>query len=190
MDGKARVIFVLGGPGVGKGTQCQKIQQQNEEFVHLSAGELLRQARESGSEHGEVIMQCINQGTIVPAEITVDLLRQAMVAHGWEKKRFLVDGFPRNEDNYQKWYDMMEAVEVEYCVFMDCDVDAMAERIKARGSARSDDNPEVFKKRITTYNEQTKPIIDRFSDLGRLRRVDGNLDVDSVYEQMLNILKD
>jgi Adenylate kinase and related kinases len=74
-----RVIFVLGGPGSGKGTQCKKICESFSEFVHLSAGELLRSARDSGSPQGEMINQYIVEGKIVPAEVTVDLLREAMV---------------------------------------------------------------------------------------------------------------
>ena len=69
-------------------------------FVHLSAGDLLRAERDSGSENGELINNLIKEGKIVPVAITCGLIKNAMEKEGWEKKKYLVDGFPRNEDNY------------------------------------------------------------------------------------------
>jgi len=69
-------------------------------MVHLSAGDLLRAERDSGSEHGELINNIIKDGKIVPVAITCGLIKQAMEKAGWERKSFLVDGFPRNEENY------------------------------------------------------------------------------------------
>lgn len=114
------IVFVLGGPGSGKGTQCQRIVSAFSEFIHLSAGELLREARGSGSELGNMIESCMQAGSIVPAEVTVNLLREAMEKNGWEKKRFLIDGFPRNEDNYATWFRMLPQVQVEGCLFLNC----------------------------------------------------------------------
>ena len=116
-----RIVFVLGGPGTGKGTQCQKLVERYSEFVHLSAGELLREARNSGSELGDMIQKCMMDGTIVPAEVTVGLLKEAMEKNGWDQKRFLIDGFPRNDDNYTAWFRVLPDVQVEYCLFLTCD---------------------------------------------------------------------
>ena len=99
---KARVYFVLGGPGVGKGTQCAKLVQQYN-FVHLSAGDLLRAERDSGSAQAELINTTIKEGKIVPVAITCQLIKNAMESHGWAAKRYLVDGFPRNEENFTGW---------------------------------------------------------------------------------------
>lgn len=98
------VIFVLGGPGVGKGTQCAKLVSKYH-FVHLSAGDLLReeQAR-SGSEYGQLIADYIKSGQIVPMEITIKLLENAMKKNFKEgKSRFLIDGFPRKMDQGLKF---------------------------------------------------------------------------------------
>jgi len=74
------VIFVLGGPGAGKGTQCQKL-VSDYGFKHLSAGDLLREEQDRpGSEFGEMIKTYIKEGTIVPMEVTVQLLENAMKA--------------------------------------------------------------------------------------------------------------
>ena len=90
------VIFILGGPGSGKGTQCELI-QTNFKFHHLSAGDLLRAERNKpGSENGALIQKYIDEGKIVPSQITIALLEQAMKEKGWENGKFLIDGFPRN----------------------------------------------------------------------------------------------
>eukprot|EP00965_Chrysotila_dentata_P154833 5116566-Pleurochrysis_carterae.AAC.1 len=97
---KPVVFFVLGGPGAGKGTQCAKIVEEFG-YVHLSAGDLLRAERKSGSAQAELIESYITEGKIVPVEITVKLLLAAIKKDGG--KRFLVDGFPRNTNNLSGW---------------------------------------------------------------------------------------
>ncbi|CAL9750643.1 unnamed protein product [Musa acuminata subsp. burmannicoides] len=74
-DKKITVVFVLGGPGSGKGTQCAKI-VENFGFTHLSAGDLLRAEIKSGSENGSMISSMIKEGKIVPSEVTVELLQR------------------------------------------------------------------------------------------------------------------
>jgi UMP-CMP kinase len=90
------VIFVLGGPGAGKGTQCAKL-VADYGFKHLSAGDLLREEQDRpGSEFGEMIKTYIKEGTIVPMEVTVKLLENAMKSAREKdgKKLFLIDGMP------------------------------------------------------------------------------------------------
>lgn len=100
---KPEVLFVLGGPGSGKGTTCSGI-KKTFGCVHLSAGDLLREERaNSGSEYGELIEGHIRNGTIVPVEITCSLLERAMNSSDNPHKRFLIDGFPRNQDNVDGW---------------------------------------------------------------------------------------
>ena len=89
---KPRVVFVLGGPGAGKGTQCANI-VRDFGWVHLSAGDLLRDARNSGDETGKMIDQYIKEGQIVPVEVTVALIKRAMESNATRgKSDFLVDG--------------------------------------------------------------------------------------------------
>ena len=85
------MVFVLGGPGAGKGTQCANI-VKDFGFAHLSAGDLLRAHMKSGSPDGNMVAEMIKQGQIVPSEVTVNLLLDAMRASG--KDKFLIDGFP------------------------------------------------------------------------------------------------
>jgi UMP-CMP kinase len=88
------VIFVLGGPGAGKGTQCAKL-VSDYGFKHLSAGDLLREEQDRpGSEFGQLIKDNIREGIIVPMEVTVQLLENAMKAamETENKKMYLIDG--------------------------------------------------------------------------------------------------
>lgn len=106
MSEKPSVIFVLGGPGAGKGTICKKVFKKYG-YVHLSAGDLLREERNrSDSEYGNLIETHIKEGTIVPVKITCSLLERAMVNSDSPNKRFLIDGFPRNEDNLTGWNEV------------------------------------------------------------------------------------
>ncbi len=91
---QALVIFVLGGPGAGKGTQCANI-VRDYGFKHLSAGDLLREEQDrKGSEFGDMIKEYIREGKIVPMEVTVQLLENAMGRAMEEEKKhtFLIDG--------------------------------------------------------------------------------------------------
>ena len=184
-----RIIFVLGGPGSGKGTQCQKICETYSEFVHLSAGELLREARTSGSAIGEMIQKCMMEGAIVSAEVTVGLLKEAMEKNGWAERRFLVDGFPRNDDNYSTWFRLLPEVPVEYCLYMNCNDDVMIQRILGRAEGRSDDNLETVTKRLNTYKESTQPVIKRFEDQGKLVEVNAEGSVEEIFSRVQSGLR-
>uniref|UniRef100_A0A8D0H6N1 Nucleoside-diphosphate kinase n=1 Tax=Sphenodon punctatus TaxID=8508 RepID=A0A8D0H6N1_SPHPU len=122
---KPVVVFVLGGPGAGKGTQCARIVEKYG-YTHLSAGDLLRDERKRpGSQYGELIENYIKDGRIVPVEITISLLKRAMdetMTTNAQKNKFLIDGFPRNEDNLQGWKKTMDGkADVSFVLFFDCD---------------------------------------------------------------------
>ncbi|XP_038574338.1 UMP-CMP kinase isoform X2 [Micropterus salmoides] len=148
-----QVVFVLGGPGAGKGTQCSKI-VESYSYTHLSAGDLLREERaREGSEFGQLIANYIKEGKIVPVEITINLLRKAMedtMNQDDKKFRFLIDGFPRNEDNLQGWNSVMDGkADVKFVLFFDCGNEVCIDRCLERGksSGRTDDNRESLEKR-------------------------------------------
>ncbi|CAI5729467.1 hypothetical protein KXD40_003595 [Peronospora effusa] len=178
-----RILFVLGGPGAGKGTQCMKLVQKYG-FVHLSAGDLLREERESGSANGEMIDRMIKEGQIVPVKITLNLLQQAMVKSG--RDLFLIDGFPRNFDNLQGWQDEMaeEEYQVQGVLFYDCPENVMEERLLERGktSGRADDNTEAIHKRFRTYLDSTMPVITHYEKQNKVFKVDATRGPDEVFK--------
>ncbi|ELV14203.1 UMP-CMP kinase [Tupaia chinensis] len=129
---KPLVVFVLGGPGAGKGTQCARIVEKYG-YTHLSAGELLRDERKNpDSQYGELIEKYIKEGKIVP-------------------------------------------ICIERCL----------ERGKSSG--RSDDNRESLEKRIQTYLQSTKPIIDLYEEMGKVKKIDASKSVDEVFSEVVKI---
>lgn len=196
---KPLVAFVLGGPGSGKGTQCQLICEEFG-FKHLSAGDLLRAERNSpGSQYGEMIERHIQEGTIVPVEVTCKLLENAMIEHtknfadSNQRGKFLIDGFPRNADNLRGWTsELSDKVEVSFVLFLDCPDDVCVKRCLARGqqgSNRSDDNEVSLRKRLLTYREDTMPIIDHYRKLNLLRTVDATKTPDEVYVEVKELFQ-
>ncbi|KAA8909183.1 UMP-CMP kinase [Sphaerosporella brunnea] len=186
------VIFVLGGPGVGKGTQCSNL-VKDYGFVHLSAGDLLRQEQNrEGSEFGELIRTYIKEGKIVPMEVTVALLENAMkdaiATEG--KHKFLIDGFPRKLDQAHKFEE--EVCPSAFVLFFDCTEDVMLKRLLKRGesSGREDDNIESIKKRFRTFKETSYPVVEYFRNQGKVVDVDATASVDAVYAHVKQQLKD
>ena len=88
------VIWVLGGPGCGKGTQCDKIVAKYG-FTHLSSGDLLRDEVKSGSEMGKQLNAVMEKGDLVPLFVVLDLMAEAMIKKLDGSKGFLIDGYPR-----------------------------------------------------------------------------------------------
>jgi len=188
---KPDVVFVLGGPGAGKGTQCARI-VEHFGYVHLSAGDLLREERATpGSAFGELIERHIRNGTIVPVEITCSLLAKAMEKS--EKNKFLIDGFPRNKDNLDGWErEMGDKVNLEFVLFFDCPQETCMSRCLNRGAAgsgRSDDNEESLKKRFQTYIGDTMPIIEHYEALKLVRKVEASQAPEKVFEDVQAVFK-
>lgn len=178
---KPVVVFVLGGPGAGKGTQCAKIVEEYG-YAHLSAGDLLRAERKSGSDKGQMIDEYIREGKIVPVEVTIRLLMDAIAADGG--KRYLIDGFPRNADNLAGWHRVVgDSLQTAGVLLYDCPEDVMEARLLERGksSGRSDDNIESIRKRFTTFIKESMPVLQYFEQLALVNKIDGTRPVDEVW---------
>ena len=179
------VLFVLGGPGAGKGTQCANL-VRDYHFTHLSAGDLLRAEQERpGSEFGELIKTYIKSGKIVPMEITIQLLENAIAAvlekTSDGKGKFLIDGFPRKMDQAVKFEESV--VPAKFVLFFDCPEEEMQKRLLKRGetSGRSDDNEESIKKRFRVFIETSMPVVEYFAEKGKVIRVKSTKSPDEVY---------
>ncbi|KAJ0964215.1 hypothetical protein J5N97_029337 [Dioscorea zingiberensis] len=182
-DKKITVVFVLGGPGSGKGTQCANI-VKHFGFTHLSAGDLLRAEIKSGSENGTMIQNMIKEGKIVPSEVTIKLLQRAMRESGNDK--FLIDGFPRNEEN-RAAFENVTKIEPEFVLFLDCSEEEMEQRILGRNQGRDDDNIETIRKRFKVFMESSLPVVEYYNSKGKLRKVDGGKSVEEVFEAVKEI---
>ena len=93
----AKVIFIVGGPGSGKGTQCERIVKKYG-FTHLSSGDLLRDEVKSGSERGKQLNEMMQKGLLVSNQIVLDMIKDAMLKNISSSKGFLIDGYPRQID--------------------------------------------------------------------------------------------
>ncbi|XP_063940992.1 UMP-CMP kinase 3 isoform X4 [Daucus carota subsp. sativus] len=175
---KVTIIFVLGGPGSGKGTQCANI-VQHYGYTHLSAGDLLRAERDSGSENGTMIDNMIAEGKIVPSEVTIKLLERAILET--DNDKFLIDGFPRNEEN-RAAFESVTGIEPEFVLFFDCSEEEMTRRLLSRNQGRTDDNIETIKKRFKVYMESSLPVIEYYNSKGKVRRIDATKPVEEVFD--------
>lgn len=174
------LVFVLGGPGVGKGTQCARIAKEFG-YTHLSAGDLLRAEVLRGSAHGTLISSSIEAGKLVPENITLDLLRGAVAAASPRCRRFLIDGFPR---------DVGQAKSVEASIgapaqvlFFDAPEDVMVARLLERGrtSGRADDNADAIRKRLQTFSEASLPVVRWYGERGAVRTISAVPPPDAVF---------
>ncbi|KYQ91891.1 UMP-CMP kinase [Tieghemostelium lacteum] len=186
---KPNVVFVLGGPGSGKGTQSANI-VRDFGYVHLSAGDLLRAEMNSGSKDGAMISQMIKNGEIVPSSVTVNLLKNAIFSS--KSLNFLVDGFPRNQENNNSWLTQMSTlVNTRFVLFFDCPEEVMTNRLLKRGesSGRSDDNIESIKKRFNTFKVQTMEVIDLYKKDDKVRIINSDRDESSVYNDVKSLFQ-
>lgn len=170
---------------MGKGTQCERL-VKNKGFVHLSAGDLLRaEQKREGSKYGDMIKQYITEGKIVPMEVTVALLENAIRAKVDEgKSRFLVDGFPRKMDQAVKFEETV--CESKFTIFFDCTEETMMKRLLKRGesSGRDDDNAESIKKRFKTFKETSMPVVEYFEKQGKVVKINCEDSIDDVSKQV------
>lgn len=183
------VVFVLGGPGAGKGTMCSRVAEQFK-YQHLSMGDLLRQERvDPYSDAGAIINGHIMQGTLVPADVTVAVLMKAMNAvEDWKHAKFIVDGFPRSMDQVESFDKLVgNKVNVMACLYFDCTEANLSRRLLGHAdsdTARLDDTVEVIQKRIANFRNESAPIQRFFQYEGLLERIDANRDIEKVWNDV------
>jgi adenylate kinase family enzyme len=132
-------------------------------FKHLSVGDLLRAEKGKGGPEGEKIAQTMKEGKLVPSELSVKLIRKAIAING--VRRYLIDGFPRNKENWKVFQETMkEEVVVKGLIYLECTDEVMTERITNKPHKEEDDNPETLKHRITTFHSETEPVLEIFRD--------------------------
>ena len=180
------VVFVIGGPGSGKGTMCELAESQLG-WVHLSAGELCRAEIESNGPNAAMIDTLLKDGKLAPTKIVVKLLKNAMesITRTTGKNNFLLDGFPRSLDNMQGWYEVFgHDTILPTMLYFECPYDVLEKRIlgRAKYSGRSDDNIESVKLRFDTFKAETLPTVELFKSKNKCVEIDTSQDRQAVYE--------
>ena len=175
--------------------QTKQINNNNNR-AHLSAGDLLRAERKKeGSSLADIINKNISEGKIVPSEITVTLIKNAMSELNQSKGRtkFLIDGFPRSEGNVNSWKEVVGSnANVEKVLFFECPEDVLTSRLleRAKTSGRNDDNIDVIRKRFATYKNESMPIINMYEKEGKVKKIIADRSIDEVYAEVESLLKD
>lgn len=182
---KPNVVFVLGGPGAGKGTMCEVAHIQLG-WTHLSMGDLLRAERQTGGPTAVSIEEFMAAGKLVPNEITVTLLKNAMerATRTTGRNNFLLDGFPRSLNNMEGWYEIFgRETELPQMLYLECPYPVLEQRIlgRAKYSGRSDDNVESMKLRFDTFKAETLPTLELFRSKNKCIEIDTSQDRQSVY---------
>nr|CAB3220764.1 adenylate kinase isoenzyme 1-like [Phallusia mammillata] len=177
-----KIVFVVGGPGSGKGTQCERIVKKYG-FTHFSSGDLLRAEVASGSEKGAELKAIMERGELVPLSIVLSLMKYNMEKHK-DSKGFLIDGYPR---------EVQQGIEFEkdvapctFVLWVDASQETMTNRLlkRAETSGRADDNEETIKLRLKTFVEATEPVIEYYKKHNKIRRVNSEQDVDTVFGEV------
>jgi len=147
------VIWLIGGPGSGKGTQCDNIVVRFG-YTHLSSGELLRMEVLSGSDRGKQLWTMMQQGLQVPDEEVINLIAEAMSAAG-DSKGFVLDGFPASLEQAKLFEAKISSP--SKILFFDVNDVVLKERLFKRQNF--DDNPAAIDKRLETFSSLTKPVV-------------------------------
>ncbi|MDY0394901.1 adenylate kinase [Virgibacillus halophilus] len=206
-------LILMGLPGAGKGTQAEKIKEAYH-IPHISTGDMFRSAIKEGTELGKKAKSFMDQGELVPDEVTIGIVKERLAKDDC-KKGFMLDGFPRTIPQAQSLQDLLAELDtsIDYVVHVDVPSENLVERLTGRricpacgttyhvlynppkqegicdrdGSKliqRDDDKAETVKNRLKVNMEQMKPLLDFYQAKGYLVTVDGDQAIDAVFQEI------
>lgn len=211
--GIALNLILMGLPGAGKGTQAEKINEKYN-IPHISTGDMFRLAIKEGTELGKQAKEYMDQGALVPDQVTIGIVRERLSKDDC-KDGFLLDGFPRTIAQAEALQNIMQELneDIDYVVNVEVPEEKLVERLTGRrvcptcgttyhviynppkedgkcdkdGSEliqRDDDKPETVKKRLAVNLEQEKPLLDFYNEKGYLITVNGDQDINDVFRDI------
>ncbi|NQU17350.1 MAG: adenylate kinase [Candidatus Saganbacteria bacterium] len=209
------IIILMGPPGSGKGTQAVRLAEKTD-LPHIAVGDMLREAVDSKSKLGKKAAEFMSSGSLVPDELTIDLVKERLSRLDCDKG-FILDGFPRSQIQADALEEILDEMEYKV-VYIDIPLEEVIKRNSKRVSCRScrtvynidnnpttkegvcdqcggglyqrdDDKPDVIKHRFGVYVEKTKPLVDFYSDKDKLLQVSGLGGMDAVFEALLGVLE-
>ena len=185
-------IVIFGPPGSGKGTQSVKLKEKYR-LVHLSTGDILRDAMEKKTPLGVKAQEYMKKGELVPDEDVISML-MGVLDENMDSNGFIFDGFPRTEKqalflkkNLEKRDTMIHAL-----LTLDVDRDELIKRLVDRGkkSGRSDDKLSVIENRINVYHYQTAPVIEFYKKLDKYYPVAGMGTIDEIFDRLCKVIEE
>ena len=210
-------IIMLGAPGAGKGTQAKQIAGKYS-IPHISTGDIFRANIKNGTELGKKAKEYMDQGLLVPDELTCDLVMDRIQQDDC-KNGFVLDGFPRTIPQAESLDAALTKIDekMDYAIDVDVPDENIVSRMSGRRACldcgatyhivslppktegmcdhcgsdlvlRDDDKPETVQKRLTVYHEQTQPLIDYYKNQGILKSVDGTQPMEAVFTAITDIL--
>ena len=215
--GKGMKIIMLGAPGAGKGTQAKKIAQKYG-IPHISTGDIFRANIKNGTELGKKAKTYMDQGLLVPDELTVDLVIDRVNQEDC-KDGYILDGFPRTIPQAESLDAALAKMgqKVDYAINVEVPDENIINRMSGRRACvgcgatyhikynppktegicdacgeklilRDDDKPETVQKRLGVYHDQTQPLIDYYGKAGVLKEVEGTVHMEEVFQDIVNLL--
>ncbi len=188
-------IILLGPPGAGKGTQAHRLVEVRG-MTQLSTGDMLREARTSGTEMGKRVAEVMDRGDLVTDEIVIGLIEEKL--ENDQGAGFIFDGFPRTLaqadalgallTKHGKSLDAVIELEVNDEVLVGRIVNRAKEAAAAGQPVRADDNEESLKVRLMAYYKQTSPLIGYYHAKGGLKSVNGLGEIDEVAKEIKGAL--
>ena len=188
-------IILLGPPGAGKGTQARKLVEARD-MIQLSTGDMLREARASGTEMGRRVAAIMDAGELVTDEIVIGLIEERLT--GDRRGGFIFDGFPRTLPQADALGDLLANHDetLDAAVELRVDDDVLVRRVVNRAleaaersePVRADDNEDSLRVRLMEYYKKTSPLIGYYYAKGDLREVDGLAEIDEVAAEIASVL--
>ncbi|MDE0653746.1 MAG: adenylate kinase [bacterium] len=176
------VIVVLGRQGSGKGTQCGLLEQHFDGVVHVSTGDMLRDAATSGTPLGRRAEAIMTAGELVPDDVMCDVVAERLVPLLESGATVLLDGFPRTPAQAEALAGMTVPDGIAGAVLLEVDVAEVSERMLARG--RDDDTVAGIARRLELYEAQTAPLVEWFAGRGLLQRIEGTGAPEEVFDRL------
>jgi adenylate kinase len=178
-------LVLIGPPGVGKGTQAARLRDEFE-LAHIATGDLLREHRAGDTELGRQASEYMTAGRLVPDDLVVAMVQERIEV----TRRFLLDGFPRTLAQADALDQVLRLTrrELTAAVFIDAPDEIVVERIAGRADDRDDDDRATVRQRLEQYHRNTAPVIDHYTRLGLLHRIDASRPIGVVYEEARALL--